>query len=39
MSRLISEETIKNDLLRSISEKFNIQYEDLLIELSFLNKN
>lgn len=38
MSKLISEEVIKNDLLKSISEKYNIDYSELLVELKSLTK-
>jgi hypothetical protein len=38
MSKMISEEVIKNDLLTSISSKFNIPYADLIEELNCLNK-
>jgi hypothetical protein len=38
MEKLISEEVIKNDLLRNIAEKYQIPYDQLLLELSSLTK-
>lgn len=32
MQKMISENTIKNDLLKSISNRFNINYNDLIEE-------
>jgi hypothetical protein len=37
-SRWIEYDIIKNDLLKSISEKFNIPHNDLIYELNLINK-
>lgn len=38
MQKMISEDVIKNDLLKSISDRFNIEYNHLIEEFDKLNK-